>query len=180
MILRLFVLLAVFAFAAPVAHAKPPAPAIAIVDVDLILRDSTAAKNIREQMEKHDTTFRNEIQQQENALRAADQELAQKKAILAPEAFQSQVQDFQKRVAALGELVQKRKKQLDDAFNGAQKQLRDALGEVIQAQMKEQGLNMVLPRAVVFEMSKEMDITQETLRRLNQRLPQVKVVISTN
>ncbi|MBM3541457.1 MAG: OmpH family outer membrane protein, partial [Alphaproteobacteria bacterium] len=96
------------------------------------------------------------------------------------EAFQSQVQDFQKRVAALGELVQKRKKQLDDAFNGAQKQLRDALGEVIQAQMKEQGLNMVLPRAVVFEMSKEMDITQETLRRLNQRLPQVRVVISTN
>jgi hypothetical protein len=33
---------------------------------------------------------------------------------------------------------------------------------------------------VVFEMSKELDITQETLKRLNQKLPQVRVVLSTN
>ena len=180
MTLRLFAALIILLSAVEGASAKPPAPAIGIVDVDMILRDSTAAKSMRDQMEKHEATFRTEITQQENALRQADQELAQKKAILAPEAFNAQVQDFQKRVAALGELVQKRKKQLDDAFNGAQKQLRDALGDVIQAQMKEQGLNMVVPRAVVFEMSKELDITQETLKRLNQKLPQVRVVLSTN
>ena len=156
-----------------------PAPTIAVVDVQLILRDSTAAAGIRDQMEKHQTSFQNEITQQENALRKADEDLAQKKAVLAPEAYQAQVQEFQKKVATLGELVQKRKKQLDEAFGKSMKQVQDALMDVVQQQMKESGANIVLPRATVVEVSKEMDITQETLKRLNQKLPSVKVVVPT-
>ena len=157
--------------------AKVPTPAIAVVDVQLILRDSTAAAGIRDQMEKHQTSFQNEITQQENALRNADQDLAQKKAVLSAEAYQAQVQEFQKKVATLGELVQKRKRQLDEAFGKAMKQVQDALMDVVQQQMKEAGANIVLPRTAVVEVSKEMDITQESLKRLNQKLPSVKVVV---
>jgi outer membrane protein len=170
------------AFAAPLAPAvaKPPAPSIAVIDIDLIMRDSTAAASIRQQMEKHESTFQTEITAQENALRTADQELAQKKAILAPEAFQAQVQEFQKKVAALGELVQKRKKQLDEGYRGSMKQVRDALMDVVQAQMKEQQVNIVLQKAVVVDVSKDMDLTQDTLKRLNQKLPQVTVKLPAN
>lgn len=157
--------------------AKVPAPAIAVVDVQMILRDSTAAAGIRDQMEKHQTSFQNEISQQENALRTADQDLSQKKAVLSAEAYQAQVQEFQKKVATLGELVQKRKKQLDEAYGKSMKQVQDTLMDIVQQQMKESGANIVLPRTAVVDMSKEMDITQETLKRLNQKLPSVKVVV---
>ncbi len=159
--------------------AKVPVPAIAVVDVQVILRDSTAAAGIRDQMEKHQTSFQNEITQQENALRNADQDLVQKKAVLSAEAYQAQVQEFQKKVATLGELVQKRKRQLDEAFGKSMKQVQDALMDVVQQQMKESGANVVLPRTAVVEVAKEMDITQETLKRLNQKLPSVKVVVPT-
>ncbi len=180
MIARLLAAISVVFLVALPAAAKVPAPVIAVIDVDQVMRDSSAAKGIREQLEKQEAAFRTEIAAQENTLRAADQELAQKKVILAPEAFQVQVQDFQKRVATLGELVQKRKRQLDDAFGQAQKQLRDALSDIVQQQMKEQGVTLVLPKAVALEVNKDLDITQETLKRLNQKLPQVKVVVSTN
>lgn len=163
------------AYAAP---AKVPAPQIAVLDVQLIMRDSTAAAGVRSQMEKFQQQFQTEIGAQENALRQADQDLAQKKAVLSQEAFQQQAQEFQKKVTALGELVQKRKKQLDDAYGGSMKQIQDALMDVVQAQMRESGVNVVLPRSMVVDVSKDMDITQETLKRLNQKLPSVKVAVA--
>lgn len=169
--------LAAASVAAQAAPAKVPAPSIAVLDVQLIMRDSTAAAGVRSQMEKHQQSFQSEISQQENALRQADQDLAQKKAVLSQEAFQQQAQEFQKKVATLGELVQKRKRQLDEAYGVSMKQIQDALMDVVQQQMKEASVNVVLPRSMVVEVSKEMDITQETLKRLNQKLPSVKVVV---
>ena len=163
------------AYAAP---AKVPAPQIAVLDVALIMRDSTAAADVRSQMEKFQQQFQTEIGAQENALRQADQDLAQKKAVLSQEAFQQQAQEFQKKVTALGELVQKRKKQLDDAYGASMKQIQDALMDVVQAQMRESGVNVVLPRSMVVDVSKDMDITQETLKRLNQKFPSVKVAVA--
>lgn len=163
------------AYAAP---AKVPAPQIAVLDVQLIMRDSTAAAGVRSQMEKFQQQFQTEIGAQENALRQADQDLAQKKAVLSQEAFQQQAQEFQKKVTSLGELVQKRKKQLDDAYGASMKQIQDALMDVVQAQMRESGVNVVLPRSMVVDVSKDMDITQETLKRLNQKLPSVKVALA--
>lgn len=160
------------------APAKVPAPQIAVLDVQLIMRDSTAAAGVRSQMEKFQQQFQTEIGAQENALRQADQDLAQKKAVLSQEAFQQQAQEFQKKVTALGELVQKRKKQLDDAYGASMKQIQDALMDVVQAQMRESGVNVVLPRSMVVDVSKDMDITQETLKRLNQKLPSVKVAVA--
>ncbi len=184
MIMRKFTSLVVAAFllgASGVAHAAPakvPAPQIAVLDVALIMRDSTAAAGVRSQMEKFQQQFQTEIGAQENALRQADQDLAQKKAVLSQEAFQQQAQEFQKKVTALGELVQKRKKQLDDAYGVSMKQIQDALMDVVQAQMRESGVNVVLPRSMVVDVSKDMDITQETLKRLNQKLPSVKVAVA--
>lgn len=176
-----FIAAAFFVSAAGVAHAAPakvPAPSIAVLDVQLIMRDSTAAAGVRSQMEKFQQQFQTEIGAQENALRQADQELAQKKAVLSQEAFQQQAQEFQKKVTALGELVQKRKKQLDDAYGASMKQIQDALMEIVNQQMRESNVNVVLPRSMVVEVSKEMDITQETLKRLNQKLPSVKVAVA--
>jgi len=176
-----FIAIAFLFGAAGVAQAAPtkvPAPQIAVLDVALIMRDSTAAAGARSQMEKFQQQFQTEIGAQENALRQADQDLAQKKAVLSQEAFQQQAQEFQKKVTALGELVQKRKKQLDDAYGAAMKQIQDALMDVVQAQMRETGVNLVLPRSMVVDVSKDMDITQETLKRLNQKLPSVKVAVA--
>jgi len=184
MIMRKLVSFAAAAFllsAFGVAHAAPtkvPAPQIAVLDVALIMRDSTAAAGVRSQMEKFQQQFQTEIGAQESALRQADQDLAQKKAVLSQEAFQQQAQEFQKKVTALGELVQKRKKQLDDAYGASMKQIQDALMDVVQAQMRESGVNVVLPRSMVVDVSKDMDITQETLKRLNQKLPSVKVAVA--
>ena len=50
---------------------------IAILDMERILRESKAAKTLRTEVDKRRTTFQAELQDQENALRAADQELSE-------------------------------------------------------------------------------------------------------
>ena len=58
---------------------------VAILDLTSIRRDSMVVKNIREQIELFREGFRKNIQKEETALKAANQDLAKKRNILSPD-----------------------------------------------------------------------------------------------
>ena len=168
---------ALIMMAVPAAAQKTPPPVIAILDVQRIIRDSTAATGIRSELEKHRSTYQTEITKQENDLRTADQELAQQRNVLSSEAFAERQREFQKRVASLGELVQKRKRQLDDAHAVAMKKVEDTLMTIVDELMKESSFNVVLPKSTVVRSAGNLEVTDEALKRLNKRLSAVQVVL---
>ena len=156
---------------------KIPTPTIAIVDVQLVMQNSEAAKGIRTQIEKVRTSYQQSVHGKEEELRKLDQDLEQQRSILSPDAYQQRQRDFQQKVADAQKDVQDRRQKLETAFGKAMQQVQDALVQIVDQVAKEQAISLVLPKASVIHSGDDMDITQEVLKRLNSRLPSVSVAI---
>ncbi len=80
---------------------KPPVPSIAIVDVEGVMRQSLAVKSARSQIDVIAKDLQQEIAEEEEKLRTAEQNLQQQRALLSPEKYAQERQALQERAAAL-------------------------------------------------------------------------------
>ena len=108
----------------PALAQDPPADTMAVVDFQLILRESVAAKAIREYIEEKQRQYREQIKSKEDELRLAQEELARQRTILSPEAYAQRESDFQKRVEAVQREVADRNKELDNALGYGMQQVQ--------------------------------------------------------
>jgi len=164
--------------AAPRQPAGPlPAPIIAVVDVDKIRENATAAKSVRDQLVKQQSTYQDEIAKTENDLRNAEQDLNKQRTVLSPEAFAQRRQQFEQRVAEFQRSVQARRKQLDDAYKNSMVQVNKVVVDVIQDVATQRGATLMLPRSQIILSHPTMEVTDEVLDQVNRKLPTVKVTL---
>ncbi len=148
---------------------------VAVLHVQSILSNAKAVQSIRDQVTKFGASFEKEIQEERDAIRTANQELARQRTILAPEAFAEKRRKFEQRVVEVQRLVQKRQRELDTSRNEAMAQVNNSYVEIISAIAKEQNLALILKKAQTAFSVKTLDITQDVLSRLDKKLPTVKV-----
>ncbi len=148
---------------------------IGILDTQKVLRESVAMRGLSSQMEERRSSFQEELRQREEALRAADQELARQRSILAPEAFAEKRSELEQQVASLQRQVQTRRKELDRVYGQAVKQVQGALVSIAQKIASERQLDLVLPKTAVVLVRNDMEITDEVVRRLNETLTEVTI-----
>ncbi len=148
---------------------------IAIVDVQKILEDSKASKTVQAALEKQRTSFQNDISQQENTLRTADQDLSRQRANLSPEDFEKKRLDLEQKAATLRRDVQAKRQQLDRMFQTSMNTIRTTLLQVIDEIAAERKATLVLSKNQVLLAAKEFDVTEEAMKRLNAKLPTVAV-----
>ena len=168
---------AVGLMAAPQSFAAEQAPPlkIAVVDVQFIMRDSKAAKTVHAEVEKQRNAYQNDLAQQENALRAADGQLNSERATLSKEAYQKKRQELDQQAAQLRKNVQTRKDELEKLFSNGIGQIRDALVQVVAEIAQAKGVTLVLYKSQVLLAANTYDITAETLKKLDAKLPSVKL-----
>ena len=158
---------------------KPVAPvsglSIAILDLTSIRRDSLVVKNIREQIETFREVFRKNIQKEEVALKAANQDLAKKRNILTPEEFSKERRQFQQKVVTLQRLVQQSKQALEQTRSIAMVEVEKMLDKIITKIALDRDINIILRRDVTILASRTLEITSDVLKELNSKLPKVKV-----
>lgn len=148
---------------------------LAVLDVQKILRDSSAMKNIREQVIKYGSTFEKEIEKERNEIRSTNQELARQRTILSPDAFAEKRRLFEEKVVGVQRLVQQRQRELDASRNKAMAEVNKVYTEIVAKLAAERNLAVILRKVqTVFTVS-TLDITQEILSRLNNKLPTVKI-----
>ncbi|HJS32749.1 MAG TPA: OmpH family outer membrane protein [Alphaproteobacteria bacterium] len=168
--------------AAPAApfEMPPNGTPFVVVDILLVLRDSTAAQGIRGQFEKQRASFQAEIAKQEKDLRAADEELARQRAILTPEAFAQKRRELERKVGEAQQGAQGKRRNLDQAFNEAMQQVERKVFEVVAEIASERDYKLALHKAQVVVVQTSLEITPEVLRRVNQKLPNVAVKLPQN
>ena len=177
-VLRVFLVLVLAMFNTTWASAQNmPTPSIAVMDIQSIVAGSAAAKSVRPQARKLRSDFQKDVRRQQDELRKAEKALAQQRAILSPEAFAKKRRDFETRARQAQRDVQARKQSLDSAYGVAMEQIRSSLIIVAQELAKGRKVNIVLPKSVVFLSIKSLDLSKEALRRLDKKLPSVKVVV---
>ena len=161
----------------PAAHAADAAPAntIAVVNIQQIMRDATAAKNVREQLESKQKTFQSELAKKEEALQKEDQELGKKRSVLSKEAFEEKASKFRTKATDLQKEVQAKKAVLDNGFEHALSEVQKAVSDVIADMAKEKGFIVAVPTSQILYSDPKLDITNDVLTRLNQKLPKLDV-----
>jgi Skp family chaperone for outer membrane proteins len=148
---------------------------ITVVDVQGVMRASQAARMIHDLIEARRTAYHEAATADERRLRQVEQDLAQQRAALAPEAYQQQVREFQAQVVEVQRQVQLRKRALDEAFTAAMSDVRQALVSVVAEIAEERRIKLVLFKSQIVIAEKALDISDETLKRLDERLPSVAV-----
>jgi len=147
----------------------------AVLDVQVILRDAAAVKDIREQITKYGTKFEEEIEKERNEIRNANQELARQRTILSPEAFAGKRQQFEQRVVDVQKLVQQRQQELDVSRNEAMNTVNQAYMKIVSDIAVERNLALIVRKDQTAFSTPALDVTKEILDRLDKQLPKVKV-----
>lgn len=151
------------------------APTIVVLDVGTIRREAASVASIREQIVKFQNELQTEVQKEQEALRTAQNELAKKQTLLAPEAFAEERRKFEQRVIGVQQMVQGRRRALEESQNGAMGKVEEALNTIVVGMAKERGYAIVLRSSQVVLVDDVLNITKEVLTKLNATLPSVKV-----
>jgi outer membrane protein len=160
------------------AHAQEIAPpVIIIVDVQQILRDSLVAKNVQTQMTQRTDRYTKEVSDQENELRRTQDELERQRTVLSADAFNTKMRDFQQRYDALDHGVQATRQALQQAYNDAMTKVENTALQIIADLAAERKANLVVTKAAVLFTAQGLDITQEVIRRLDEKLPSVPLAV---
>jgi outer membrane protein len=158
---------------------KLPTAVAAVINYQRILDEAAAARSIRDQIEVRRKAYQEEIGKEEQRLHEADKEFAKQRSLLTAEAFAEKRREFERQVADVQRLVQERRRELDSASAAALKQVQDALIEVVTSIAEERGFNLVLPSSQVLFFARKIDLTDEVLAKLDERLPDVRVPKAT-
>ena len=148
---------------------------IAIIDIDAIRLHAAVVKDIRSQIVKFRKVYQATIQKEEEELRNANQELARKRAILSPEAFSEERRKFERRLADVQRMVQARKQDLDKAQGDAMSKVEGILNGIVLEMAKEKGFDLILRKSQTVLGAKSLHITKEVLKRLDKKLPSLKL-----
>lgn len=163
--------------AVPAEAQEIASPVIIIVDVQQILRDSLVAKNVQAEMTKRTDRYTKEVSNQEDELRQTQDELERQRTVLSADAFNAKMRDFQQRYDALDHGVQATRQALQQAFNDAMTKVENAALQIISDIAAERKANLVLTKAAVLFTAPGLDVTQEVIRRLDEKMPNVPLAV---
>ncbi len=167
-------LIAFVSFAAPVL-AEDAKQNIAVVNIQQIMRDSAAAKSVREQLESKQKSFQADITKKEEDLQKEDQDLAKQQSVLSKDAFAAKAKAFRSKATDVQKEVQAKKALLDSGFEHALNDIQKSVNEIISDMAKEKGFTLAVPTSQVLYADDKMDISKEVLDRLNKKLPKLDV-----
>jgi len=146
---------------------------IAVVDIQRLLHESRAGQSIERQMESMRQTFADGISQRESGLRQEEKDLQEQAALLAPEVLAERRRLFEEKVVALQRDVRAQQQALEQSYGSGVDQVRQAIVEILSAMVDERGIDLVVPQTAVLVGTRSLDITDDVLARLDERLPAV-------
>ena len=155
-------------------------PVLAVVDMDLVVRESNAVRTLEAQLLELQTRWESELtgvnQQLAATLRAAQEKLN------AGEIEQAEFRQVQVRtqrdLQALRKEANARQRKLIQTRRLAETELRRILEEIVIDLASETGANMVLNFSAVVISAEGFDLSVEALRRLNSDIPELNLTVS--
>ena len=163
-------------FSAKAADAAAAQPiVVVVVDTQRVLEESKAGKTIKSQMQQHVSSYQKTISKQDQELSAAQQDLQRQQAILAQDAFALKVKEFDQRVNDARKKAQEAQQSLQESQREAIGKVEYAMLQVVADLAKERGANLVLNKSTVVMFDTHFDMSDEIIKRLNEKLPAVTV-----
>lgn len=155
-----------------------PQAVLAVVDMQKIMSQSKAAKNVNEQVQKHRQAILDKLAKLEKDLRQREQELQKQAALLAPEVLAEKRKEYEKKRLEGKELVSTGRR-IDAARNEALSELQKKVALIVADVAKSHGVTVVLPGDVILLADTDINITAEVLGILDKNITSMKVNMPT-
>jgi len=157
------------------ALAKPDRLSIAVIDVQFIIRESTAMKAVREEVARLREKFRAEVTEEEGRFREERTKLLRQRGVLTPQAFGRRRNQLVSKFAAVQRRLQTKSRSLEAASAATLRDFEKSLFGIVEELAKERGYTLVLTRSRVPYAHPTYLATDEVLKRLNEKLPVLKL-----
>lgn len=168
------ILLALIIATLPLAASAAPMDAkVVVVDIQDVLAGSTAAKDLKVQLEAKRKEYQKQITAKEEALKKQEAELVKQKTILAKDELTKKQKAFVDEVEKVRKDVQNKRQSLDTAYKKAVGDIQASVQKIIEEMSATQGFNIAIPTSQLIFANKNMDITKDVTAKLNQKLPKV-------
>ena len=148
---------------------------IAVVDVQQLMGVSKAGKSIQSQGKDIVEKYQKDMSGIQKDLKSAEKKVVDAQNAKDKEEFQKQFQAFQKELKESQEESQQLRMKNDQAVADALNILRDEIVEIVDEMTVKNNYDLVITRADVITVSKNIDITAEVMKELDSRLKTVKV-----
>lgn len=173
--MRLFALLAaIFTFSLFATEARAET-AIGVVDLQRILSESEAGKSVQTQLKNQREKLNNDITALEKTIIEQEKALAKQSKELPAAEFEVKKKEFEAKFIGAREEAKKKRGAADAAMKGALQSLQLEIDRVVAAISEERKFDLVISRNNVVIVSKQLDITEDVLKRLNDKIKTIAV-----
>lgn len=155
--------------------ADTPPLRIAVLDIEQVRRNAAAVKMIRAQLGSYLEVYRTDTEKEEQEIREAQDELQRKRATLSPEGYAEERRKLEARLTDAQARVQGRRQALERVNMDAMEQIKQALEAIVAEIAAERRLTVILRKEQLVFAIPDLDVTDEVLRRLDARLPSVRI-----
>ena len=152
-----------------------PNTSIAIVDLNLILSESKAAKGATKDFEKIQKDTESEIVESDKLMLDERNKLIEQQSVIAPEAFEVKAQDYEKKLQNYQAEKQNKLRKLEGVLQKARNEILENVKPILEELSKELGVTVILEKNSVLLSATNMDITDQVIKKLNKELPNIKV-----
>lgn len=146
---------------------------IVVVDVQRIMRDSSAAKDLKAQLESKKNQFQAELKAKSDKLKKEKDDLDKQQNVLAKDALAAKQKSFLNEYKALQDDANQKTVTFENAEKNASREILSATQDIINGLAKEKDFNIAVPTSQLLFAHKDFDISDEVLKRLDAKLPKV-------
>ena len=122
--------------------------------------------------------YQQDVSHRESVLRKDQQGLLEQRSVLSDEAFAKRRRQFEFRARKEQQKVRTRKIAIQSAHRIAENKIKRAFLKIAMDVAIEKKLNIVMAKSAVLLSLKNLEITAETMKRLNKQLPKVVVEVA--
>lgn len=148
---------------------------LAVLDIDMIMTKSDAAKKIREKLDAKRAEYQKEVSGEEEDLRSQMEELSKQKTVLSEDEYDKKRNAFEKEVVSAQRDVHDRIKKLEASYAEAMTNLRKEVVKIVAEMSASEDIGMVLARNQVVLVDQSLDITEAVMKAVNEEITDIKV-----
>ena len=152
---------------------------LAYVDVEKVIRDSKAGKDLNRQIKAHNDKIIKKARPEQERLQKEQRDLVNRQNSLSPAALRSGETAFRQKAIKFQEKMRKENENLQKGGQEVLSEIEAVLAAIYKELLDKHGIDMIFSRTAILNGDDKHDLTVEVIEILNQRLASVKLTVPT-
>lgn len=162
-------------FEASAGNNNPITKYTAVINMEYLASESSAAKDIKDQIKKIQDKYQQKISEKEEMMMKKEKELGEQASILSKEALLEKQDEFHKELIEIKKEIRVKKIELNQILKQALSELQQKILLIVKDISKENNISLVLPVSQIIYGDDLVNITEKVLKKLNKELPKINI-----